>query len=98
MAIENKSEFKARCGGKSPDLADSCVMMLHGCRLGEEELVRIVRRKIMHLPLPASDENLSYILGPDEVLFVSDYNLHLSISVISGHSNPQQSNPSLHRH
>jgi hypothetical protein len=61
MAIEKKIEFKSRYGGKSPDVSDGMVMMLHGCRMGGEELARIVRRKTVHLQQPINDENLSYI-------------------------------------
>jgi hypothetical protein len=53
MGIEKKEEFKARYGSRSPDVADAFVMMLHGCRLGGGELVRIVRRPSLRLATPA---------------------------------------------
>jgi hypothetical protein len=60
-AIEKKSDFKARYGGKSPDVSDSLVMMLHGCRLGAEDLARIIRRRNVKLWEPPSEESLPYI-------------------------------------
>jgi hypothetical protein len=37
MLVESKRDFKLRNKGKSPDFADACVMLLHGCRMNTRE-------------------------------------------------------------